>query len=163
MRKFWQVWLMLLGDGMIVVGLAMLLAPLSVLFQPLNDGAFARFFGSVAVAPEALAYHSFLFGLLGAATVGWGVLVFFVAWKPFARGEAWSWVALSASTSVWFVLDTVRVMIDGVTPFVLFNLAMAIAAAVPLIATYRPMMAGHKAANTAPRPDEFGLGSSSQL
>jgi len=95
MRKFWQVWLMLLGDGMVVVGLAMMLAPLSVVFQPLNDGAFARFFGAAAAPPEALAYHSFLFGLLGAATVGWGLLVFFVAWKPFARGEAWSWVVLA--------------------------------------------------------------------
>ena len=140
MRKFWQVWLMLLGDGMILVGLAMILAPLSVLFQPLNDGAFSRFFGAGAMMPEALAYHSFLFGLIGAATVGWGVLVIFVAWKPFARGEAWAWVALAASTGVWFLLDLTRVLIDGVTPYVVFNLVVAGAAMIPLIATYRPMI-----------------------
>jgi hypothetical protein len=161
MRKFWQVWLMLLGDGMVVVGLAMMLAPLSVVFQPLNDGAFARFFGAAAAPPEALAYHSFLFGLLGAATVGWGLLVFFVAWKPFARGEAWSWVALAASTGVWFVLDTARIMIDGVTPYLLFNLAVVVAAALPLIATCRPMLAGTKIASTASRPDDFGIRSPS--
>jgi len=161
MRRFWQVWLMLLGDGMVVVGLAMMLAPLSVVFEPFNASAFARFFGTAAVPPEALAYHSFLFGLVGTTTIGWGMLLFFVAWKPFARGETWSWVALASSTGVWFVLDTVRIMIDGVTPYVLFNLAAVIAAALPLIATCRPMLAGNKLSNGAPRSADLALGSSS--
>ena len=65
-----------------------------------------------------------------------------------------------SGTGVWFVLDTARIMIDGVTPYLLFNLAVVIAAALPLIATCRPMLAGTKATDGAPRPDEFALGSS---
>ena len=133
MKTFWRTWMMLLGDAMIVIGLAMVLAPSSALFAPINEPAWATIFGTAALGPEAQAYHDFAVGLAGAATIGWGILVFFLAWKALPTGAAWVWQALALSLVGWFVIDTVHVLTFGVYSFALFNLMMAVAAVPALI------------------------------
>lgn len=137
MLKFWQGWLLLLADGMIVLGLVMMVWPLSPLFAPLHQALFQVLFATTAPPQVAQDLYALLFSLIGATTAGWGVLVFFVVWKPFARREAWAWVSLAASTGTWFVLDTAIVLSAGALPFAVFNIAVMLAADVALIATYR--------------------------
>ena len=137
MQNFWQGWLLLLADGMIVVGLVMIVWPLSPVFAPLHEAVFQALFASHAPAAAAQDLYAMLFAMIGATTAGWGVLVFFVVWKPFARREAWAWVALAVSTTSWFALDTTIVLLAGALPFAVFNIVVMLAADVALIATYR--------------------------
>ena len=130
MKTFWRTWMMLLGDAMIVIGLAMVLAPSSALFAPINEPAWLAIFGVEALEPQAQAYHEFALGLAGAATVGWGVLVFYLAWKALPTGQPWVWQALALSLVGWFVIDTAHVLMAGVVSYAVFNLMMA-AFAVP--------------------------------
>lgn len=126
MTKLWRTWMMLLGDAMILIGLAMLFAPSSALFAPINQPAWLVLFGTATPAPEALAYHAFAFGLAGAATAGWGVLVFFLAWKALPTGQPWVWQALAVSLVGWFVIDTAHVLMMGVVSFAAFNAMIAL-------------------------------------
>lgn len=124
---------MLLGDAMILLGLAMLIAPSSALFAPINEPAWLAMFGTAQPAPELLAYHDFAFGLAGAATVGWGVLVFFLAWKALPTGQPWVWQALAVSLIGWYAIDTGHVLMAGVYSFAAFNTLIALAAVPALI------------------------------
>lgn len=133
MTKLWRTWMMLLGDAMILIGLAMLFAPSSALFAPINEPAWQTLFGTSVLAPEAQALHEFLFGLAGAATAGWGVLVFFLAWKALPSGEPWVWQALAVSLVGWFVLDTAHVLMLGVVSYAIFNSVIALVAVPALI------------------------------
>ena len=69
-----------------------------------------------------LAYQDFIYGLIGAMTVGWGLLLFFVAWKPFGNREAWAWWAIVISVDVWFVIDTWVALSFGAPVLVIANL-----------------------------------------
>ena len=133
MRKFWRTWMMLLGDAMILLGLAMVLAPSSALFAPLNEPAWRAIFGAAELTAEARAYHDFALGLAGAATVGWGVLVFFLAWKALPGGQPWVWQALALSLVGWFAIDTAHVLMAGVVSFAVFNVVLAVVAVPALI------------------------------
>jgi hypothetical protein len=139
MIKFWQRWLMILAHAIILAGLAMILFGGTSLFAPLDEPTFAVFFGD-AVPAAALEYHRFMIALNGAVTAGWGVMILFLAWHPFGRGERWGWWALAASVGVWFVLDTAVALSFGATAYALFNLAVLIAVDLPLLATARTFL-----------------------
>jgi hypothetical protein len=142
MLKLWSRWLMVLGDGMIVLGLLAVLFPMAAVFEPLNGPTWAAVFGGAALPAEAVSYHRLMFGLVGTATMGWGVMVFFVAWQPFARGESWAWWALCCSTGLWFVVDTGHVLLAGAWAYALLNATLMAAAAIPLIASRRHFFPG---------------------
>ena len=139
MIKFWQRWLAILAGAIILVGLAMILFAGTSLFAPIDQPTFAAFFGDT-VPPAALEYHRFMIALNGAVTAGWGVMIFFLAWHPFGRGERWAWWALAASVGAWFVLDTAVALSFGAAAYALFNLAVLIAIDLPLLATARSFL-----------------------
>ncbi|MEQ9639998.1 MAG: hypothetical protein RIM84_08235 [Alphaproteobacteria bacterium] len=136
MIKFWQRWLMVLADVFVLFGIAMIFLGGGAAFAPIDQPTFAAFFGA-DVPAAALDYHRFLFALNGAVTAGWGVMIFFLAWQPFGRGERWAWWALAVSATVWFVLDTAVALSFGAYAYAVFNVAVIVAVDIPLLATAR--------------------------
>ena len=96
------------------------------------------------VPAAALDYHRFLFALNGAVSVGWGVMIFFLAWQPFGRGERWAWWALATSAGVWFVLDTVVALSFGAYAYAIFNVAVIVAIDIPLLATAKHFLGSRR-------------------
>jgi hypothetical protein len=124
-------WLTVVGAGLTVGGVAMALLAGTDLFAPINSLIEPAFWSS---APDAadVAFRSWVFGAWGATLAGWGLFVAFVASGPFRRGEAWSWWAIAAGTSLWFVLDTGVSLVHGVGANVALNVGLAALVAVPL-------------------------------
>lgn len=143
MNKFWQRWLIVLADAVVLFGLAMVLFGGTALFAPIDQPTFAAFFGP-EVPAAALDYHRFLFALNGAVTAGWGVTMFFLAWVPLARGERWAWWALAVSATAWFALDTAVALSFGAYAYAAFNLAVILAVDIPLLATARDILGGRR-------------------
>lgn len=79
-------------------------------------------------------YVRLVYGILGAAIVGWMITIGAIVAGPLRRREPWAWWAIVAATSVWFLLDTGLSVVLGFAGHALFNVAFAIALAVPLAA-----------------------------
>lgn len=141
MSKFWQRWLIVVADGVVLFGLAMVCFAGSGLFAMFDTPTFAAFFGA-DVPAAAHDYHRFLFALNGAVSVGWGLTLLFVVWVPLARGERWAWWAVATSTTVWFVLDTAVALSFGAYAYAVFNVAVFAAVDVALLATARQVLGG---------------------
>jgi hypothetical protein len=86
---------------------------------------------------EATAFQAWIYGVLGATMLGWGVAVVGLVRVPFARREAWSWNTLVAALALWFVLDTSLSAWHGVMPNVGINTAFAVVLGLPLAMTRR--------------------------
>ena len=93
-----------------------------------------------------LEYVRFIYAVLGAVIGGWMTTIAAIAMGPLRRREIWSWWALAAALSVWFVLDTGMSMIFGFVGHAWFNVAFALALAVPLVMIRRDLQS--QAANT---------------
>ena len=138
---FWWCWLVAVTAGVIVFGLAMVLAP------GLTQAFFNRLlFGSTA-PPAAFGapvvdYLVFVYGVLGAVMVGWGVALLVLVAGPVRRGDASGWWAVCASLAVWFVIDSTFSVASGHWPNAGLNLAFFVLYAVPLAAT-RPAPTSH--------------------
>jgi hypothetical protein len=104
-------------------------------FAPINALIDPVFWSSGPDAADA-SFRSWVFGAWGATVGGWGLLVAFVAAGPFRRGEPWSWWAIAAGTTLWFVLDTSVSLVHGVGANVALNVVLAALVAVPLAMSY---------------------------
>ena len=135
MFNFWQRWLMLLADGAIAFGVILILFSDSWLFAPLNEATNTLFWGSAEAPLDVAPYQAFMNGLLGATTVGWGIALFFIAWKPFRQRERWAWIATAAGLAAWFALDSAVAATHGAWGYVAVNALWIVLAANPLAAT----------------------------
>ena len=153
--KIWRNWLMLLAGGTILLGLAMVFFPQMVIFSPFIQSAAQGLTQSEVFSGPGADIMAFGFGLAGAATMGWGIMMFFIARGPFARGESWAWWCFATSAGIWCVVDTLHVMAAGAHLFALLNLAMALAVAVPLLATFRVFFGSGSKMSPRNPSDEF--------
>lgn len=84
-------------------------------------------------------YVRLVFGILGAVIVGWMITIGAIVIGPLRRREAWAWRAIVAAVGGWFVLDTGLSLLLGFVGHALFNVAFAVALAVPLFAISREL------------------------
>lgn len=94
-------------------------------------------FGPGAASDAFLDYLRLPFAVLGAVMFGWMVLLFAVVRGPLRRGEPWAWNAVVLSLATWFALDTGMSFALGFPAHALFNVAFAVALAIPLIGLCR--------------------------
>ncbi|MBN1218170.1 MAG: hypothetical protein JXM69_04520 [Anaerolineae bacterium] len=52
---------------------------------------------------DVTAFKTFIYGVLGAAMVGWGILLVFIVHYPFRQKEKWAWNCLVTGFAVWFI------------------------------------------------------------
>ncbi|RZU02138.1 hypothetical protein [Rivibacter subsaxonicus] len=142
---FWIRWLQLASIGVMLFGLAMVLAPLLTQqgFSLLIYGSSGRIAGFGA---EAAAYIALVHAVLGAVMFGWGALMLLVVRGPFGRGEKDGWQMLAVSVAAWFVPDTTFSLWSGFWQNAVLNLGFALLFAAPLAATWRGFHGAHRAA-----------------
>jgi hypothetical protein len=133
---FWLNWLTLVCCGVMLFGLALVLAP----------GLAGRGFGLLlfadsehvsALGVAAGSYISLLHRVLGAVMFGWSVALLLLVRGPFRRGSRDSWNIVAVSALAWFVPDTLFSLWTGFWQNALLNLAIAVPLAIPLVVTHR--------------------------
>jgi hypothetical protein len=133
---FWWRWMVVVTIGVIVYGLALLVAP-----GPMQDIYNRVFYSDRDIATvfssEASHFVRFVYRVLGAVMVGWMITVLGIVIVPFRRGERWTWTTLTLSIGAWFVLDSAFSMADGFVMNAVFNVAFLVLFAIPLTAIYR--------------------------
>jgi hypothetical protein len=85
------------------------------------------------MSAEAAAYVAFVYGVLGAVMIGWGVTLGWIARVPLRRGEAWAWWATAVPLVAWFVPDTSRSLLAGAWQNALLNVVFAAMFVPPLV------------------------------
>lgn len=138
-NTFWSRWLVAVSFISMAFGLLLAFAPgithstMGVFVYDTVAGA-----GAFAALTEAdLAVQTILYGVLGAVMVSWMIVIAWLAYIPFQRGERWAWLAIDVSVGVWFVIDSVVSATNGMPINVLFNVGFLILFSLPLLATYR--------------------------
>jgi hypothetical protein len=133
---FWVGWLTAVSAGVMLFGLALVVAPaaarqgFSLLLYA--DARHLSSFGEDAVRYVALAH-----AVLGAVMFGWGVALLLVVRGSFARGSRLGWRIVGASVVAWCVPDTGFSLWSGFWQNAILNLVFVVLFLVPLVATYR--------------------------
>ena len=129
---FWQRWLLGLSLVIIVFGLGMAVLNSTPLFEPLNHQVDPVFWGSQPIPEAAEAFRGWVYGVMGATMMGWGVFFAFLVKYPLARKEKWAWVCMVSGLLAWYVVDTSISAYFQVYFNVLFNSLLLVAAVLPL-------------------------------
>ena len=135
MRTFWARWLAVASGIVLVFGLLLVVAaePMRQVFQEIYYVSKTGW----RLGEAAASYTLFVQGILGATMRGWGVLMLFVALKPFKDGEPYAWNMFAASLGVWYVVDTAFSIWAGYPQNAVLNTVLAALFLIPLIATFR--------------------------
>lgn len=136
--EFWRRWLLAGSILTALFGLGMALLNPTPLFDVFHNLIDPVFWGTASLPPEAIAFRGWAYALLGAAMLGWGITLAFLAYFPFRRRERWAWWAVAAGMGGWYVVDTGLSLAFGVTFNALFNtVLLVLIGGLPLIFTYR--------------------------
>jgi hypothetical protein len=134
---FWQTWLFCASIVIAVFGLAMALFSNTPLFAWMNNQIDPVFWSASVTDTTALMFRSWIYGVLGATVLGWGVTLAFIASYPFKKKERWSWQAIACGTASWYVLDTSFSVYFGVYFNAALNTVLLLSIALPLIMTHK--------------------------
>jgi hypothetical protein len=137
---FWQRWLFIFSLVVIIFGLVMALLNRTSLFTIFDYQINPVFWGSDPLPSGVNEFQSWIYGVLGATMAGWGVILAFIIRKPFRARERWAWNAFALGISLWYAIDTSFSLYFGVVFNAVFNTAIFILAALPLVSTRRQFL-----------------------
>ena len=133
--RFWQNWLFYASILITVFG-----AILTFLNQPFIDFVYFKkvnsvFWGNKIISEEIILFQKWIYGVLGAVVLGWGIFFAFIAYYPFKNKEKWSWNCIAIGMLLWFLFDSsisiyFRVFINAG-----FNLVFLLLVGLPLLFT----------------------------
>lgn len=139
---FWVRWLVVVTLGVMVFGLALVVAPglaregFSLLVY--GDRQQIATFGSMAAQ-----YIGLVHAVLGAVMFGWGLALLLVVRGLFARGAREGWQIVAVSVAAWFVPDTTFSLWSGFWQNAVLNVIFIVLFAIPLAATYPEFHRSH--------------------
>ncbi len=133
--SFWQRWLFIVSLVVAAFGTFMALFNQSSLFAIFNHQIDPIFWDSGIVPDGATRFQGWSYGVLGATTAGWGIFMAFMVRYPFKKRERWAWNCLVVGLLFWYLLDTGISLAYGVVFNALFNSAILIAVALPIVFT----------------------------
>lgn len=137
---FWLRWLQGVTWGTILFGLALVALP-DFTRQGFSLLVYGQLSALAAFGPEVQPYLTLSHGVMGSVMVGWGLALWLTLLGPFRRGERDGWNVFVISLVGWFVPDTTVSLWTGLWPNAVLNTVLALAFALPLIATrscFRP-------------------------
>jgi hypothetical protein len=134
--SFWSSWLLVVTLGVMVFGLALVLAP-GLMRKGFSLLAYADTERIATFGAQAVAYISLMHAVLGAVMFGWGLALFFIVRGLFSRGAREGWQIVAVSVAAWFIPDTAFSLWSGFWQNALLNLVFVVLFAAPLAATYR--------------------------
>ncbi len=130
---FCQRWLLTLGVIIVVFGVSLAFLYLTPLFDIFRTQIDPVFWPAGELTGGTALFQQWVYGVLGATMVGWGVSIAFIAAIPFKRKERWAWNCLAIAVSLWFVIDTFLSWRFGALFNVAFNVLIYLAAMMPLV------------------------------
>jgi hypothetical protein len=131
---FWHKWLLTVCFIVIVFGLIMALlswTPLFNVFNGLVNDVFWQ--GDKPIGLEQ--YRLWVYGMLGATMIGWGITLAYIVLNPFVKQEKWSWNAIAVGLTVWFIMDTSLSVYTKAYFNVGINILLIVLAGIPLLMT----------------------------
>jgi len=138
LSSFWSSWLLVASMGVMVFGLALVLAP-GLTREGFAWLVYADPHRLSTFGDDAVAYISLVHAVLGAVMFGWGVALFFLVHGLFTRGEREGWQIIAVSILAWFIPDTAFSLWSGFWRNAVLNSVIAVLFAIPLAATYRAL------------------------
>ncbi len=132
--EIWWKWLIAASIFLIIFGVLMLFFN-STLLKPMGRDTYNSFFEDNpfdSISNAEREFQNWIVGVLGAVAIGWGILMIFVAYYPFRRGEKWAWNGLAVSIGIWYILDTGTSLYHGVTLNAVANTGFLIIFGIPL-------------------------------
>ena len=139
---FWQRWLLVLAIAFVALGALMTLPFGANLFDGLINPVFWE---NGAIPHDANAFKAFIYGVLGAAMVGWGILFAFIVYYPFRQKEMLAWNCLLAGFAIWFPFGLYVSIRGGVYANVVGDIIFFVLVLVPLFFTrkeFHPTIGG---------------------
>ena len=133
--KFWYRWLLVVAFAIIVFGLYIAFFNNTFLFF-----YFAKFIQQTYHVESPLLQgllFKWMFGMLGATMIGWGITIWFVLNNGFLKKQIWAWKALLFATLWWFTIDSYISFISNAIFNVAFNAILLISILIPLIMTFK--------------------------
>lgn len=132
--SFWQKWLYLTAIALIALGVIITFLNQTVAFDFFNSNINIVFFQN-ANTQLSNDFQQWIYALLGATLIGWGITNIFVIRHAFKNKEKWAWQALLLSTTAWFILDTAASLHFKATFNAAFNTIIYALIVIPLIYT----------------------------
>jgi hypothetical protein len=143
--QFWQKWLVGSSLGLVVFGLGLALFNQSWFFNLVYHQHIHPVFWENGILPgKTPLFETFVYGVLGAVVMGWGIMLAFIAHNPFRKREPWSWWAVLTGMTAWFLLDTAISLYFQVTANAAGNVALFVFFIIPLLATRKSFFPGCK-------------------
>jgi hypothetical protein len=135
MFEFFRIWLVVLGAGIVLGGAAISLLGGTRVFAGMNRMIDPVFWQN---GPDAASrrYQAWVYGVLGGAMAGWGLMITLLVSQAYDTRQAWVWWTLALSTALWFVLDTGQSLRYRVYTNAAVNTALLLALAIPLAFTF---------------------------
>lgn len=141
--NFWSRWLFFTGLLISTFGLLFALFNGTVLFCWMDAGVHPAFWEDGSLPEGATtSFKQWIYGVLGATILGWGIFVGFIARYPFRNVEKWAWSCIAAGVSAWYVTDTALSLYYGVMFNAAFNTLFLTLVALPLLFTRRQFFSG---------------------
>jgi uncharacterized BrkB/YihY/UPF0761 family membrane protein len=135
--NFWRRWLLAVSAIIIVFGAVIALLSWSPLFSVFSGLVNGTFWPGTLPDASTQNYQLWVYGMLGATMVGWGIFFAYIILNPFAKKEKWSWDCITLGVATWFVIDTAISAYAGAYFNVAINLLLLVLVALPLAVTKR--------------------------
>jgi hypothetical protein len=134
MFEFFRLWLLIVASAMAVAGTVMVLivTPIFSIVGRLFD----RAFWPAGADAATRRFQSWSYSVTFATMAGWGLCLAIIVANAFSSRHAWVWWSIAAGLALWFPLDTGRSLYHRVYANVAVNLAVLVAVAIPLVATF---------------------------
>jgi len=141
-NQFWNRWLFIVSVLLAVQGASWVVMGTFDPFGFYDSLAAPVLLGTEDFSPEARTTFRYAVALLGATDAAFFVLFAFIAKIPFAAGERWAHVALTAGILTWFTIDSAYSLWAGaVFNLVIVNIPCLLLIGIPLVATARKFYA----------------------
>ena len=132
-EKFWYGWLKVAATLVTIFGILLVFFNHTRGFEFLNQKIAEVFFLSPEMVMDMASLQSWMIGVIGATTAGWGLTLMYLIFVPLKRKEKWAWNAITISLALWFVLDTWISTHYGAKFNVILNIAFAMQFFAPLL------------------------------
>lgn len=134
-KSVWSIWILLLG---ITVGLSgIVLAVVVPIVPPTIQDLFYQSFrpeNSIAgMHTDDLRHIDWMYGVLGATMLGWGILITLLAYHYMNENQDWILGVMLASIASWYLLDTAISLHFKVPANILLNTVILLVALIPIL------------------------------
>lgn len=134
--EFWQKFLTYANVMTLFVGIFVAFAGNSFLFEIHNNYTQDLFFEGKELPENALFFKNWLFGIIGATTVGFHLMMIAISENAFKKKEKWAYYTLCLGLLSWFLIDSsISAYYGAIYNLVLINLPALIIIGIPLLAT----------------------------